>query len=178
MKNRIRKIINLVWRKSLIPLEIINNKWYMHCIISHYRYVGMNIKGIPFYIHSKVHFDGSDYSLITLEEGVSISKNVTFLTHDFSANTVYKGLKLQNKEILEKEFKKNKLLTLKPIRVGEHTFIGMNALILPGSNIGKNCLIGAGSVVRGQIPDNSIVMGNPACVVKRTSDWLEKKNFS
>jgi serine acetyltransferase len=41
--------------------------------------------------------------------------------------------------------------------------------VLPNSRIGSNCIIGAGTIVRGDIPDNSVVMGNPGKVVMKTS---------
>jgi len=54
------------------------------------------------------------------------------------------------------------------IKVGSNTFFGLRCLVLPGTRIGSNCVIGAGSVVRGVIPDNSVVMGNPAKVIMQT----------
>lgn len=50
--------------------------------------------------------------------------------------------------------------------VGEGTFIGTNATILPRINIGKWCTIGAGSVVTKDVPDYSVVVGNPAKVIR------------
>lgn len=50
--------------------------------------------------------------------------------------------------------------------VGEHTFIGTNAIILPGVRIGNHCVIGAGSIVTKDVPSGSVVAGNPARVVK------------
>jgi acetyltransferase-like isoleucine patch superfamily enzyme len=52
-------------------------------------------------------------------------------------------------------------------RVGAWTRIGANTTLLPGLTIGKNCLIGAGSVVTQDLPDNSVAVGNPAKVVKK-----------
>ena len=46
---------------------------------------------------------------------------------------------------------------------------------MPGTVIGDNCIIGAGSVVKGTIPDNSIVFGNPAMFYAKTTEWAEKK---
>lgn len=54
------------------------------------------------------------------------------------------------------------------IKVGDNVFFGLKCLILPGTRIGSNCVIGAGAVVRGVIPDNSVVMGNPGKVVMQT----------
>ena len=49
--------------------------------------------------------------------------------------------------------------------IGEHAKIGANATILPGIKIGKNALVGAGSVVTKDVPDNAIVAGNPAKII-------------
>tara|TARA_B110001469_G_scaffold100928_1_gene98448 strand:- start:1009 stop:1632 length:624 start_codon:yes stop_codon:yes gene_type:complete len=46
--------------------------------------------------------------------------------------------------------------------IGECTLVGSGANILPEVKVGKNCIIGAGSVVTKDLPDNSIVKGNPA----------------
>jgi acetyltransferase-like isoleucine patch superfamily enzyme len=54
--------------------------------------------------------------------------------------------------------------------VEEFARIGANSTILPGVRIGKNSLVGAGSVVTKDVPDNSVVIGNPAKVIKKIDD--------
>ena len=44
--------------------------------------------------------------------------------------------------------------------------IGANATILPGIILGRNCMVGAGSVVTKDVPDNAVVVGNPAKIIK------------
>jgi len=51
-----------------------------------------------------------------------------------------------------------------PVHIGAYTFIGSHSIILPGSRIGKGCLIAPFSVVRGEFPDFSAIAGNPARV--------------
>src|SRR3989338_6048422 len=53
--------------------------------------------------------------------------------------------------------------------------IGANATILCGVVIGKNALVGAGSVVTKDVPDNSIVVGNPAKVIGKVKDLISRK---
>ncbi len=54
-----------------------------------------------------------------------------------------------------------------PIEIGSGSWIGHGAVILPGARIGRNVVVGAGSVVRGTVPDHSVVVGVPARVVRR-----------
>ena len=50
--------------------------------------------------------------------------------------------------------------------IGEYCFIGANAIIMPGVNIGNNVIVGSGSVVTKDVPSNCIVAGNPAKVIR------------
>jgi len=62
----------------------------------------------------------------------------------------------------------------KPVEIGEHSWIGTHSVILMGVKIGKNVTIGAGSIVIKNIPDNAVVMGNPARIIKYNSKINEK----
>lgn len=50
--------------------------------------------------------------------------------------------------------------------IGKQCFIGANAIIMPGLNIGDNVIVGAGAVVTKDVPNGCIVAGNPAKVIK------------
>ncbi|GAB6092839.1 sugar O-acetyltransferase [Furfurilactobacillus curtus] len=54
----------------------------------------------------------------------------------------------------------------KPITIGDNVWIGGSVTILPGTTIGNNAVISAGSVVSGTIPDQVLVAGNPARIIK------------
>ena len=56
-------------------------------------------------------------------------------------------------------------LATAPIRIGRGTWIAERVAVLRGANIGRCCIIGANSVVKGEIPDYSIAVGTPARVV-------------
>ena len=62
--------------------------------------------------------------------------------------------------------------------VGDNTLIGMGAIILTGAKIGNNCLVGAGALVTGKmdIPDGSLVLGNPAKVVRPLTEAEIREN--
>ena len=60
---------------------------------------------------------------------------------------------------------------IKPVRIGEWSDIGTNAVILPGVNIGKGSIIGAGAVVTKDVPPFAVVAGVPAQFLH----WREEK---
>ena len=99
------------------------------------------------------HFGVEPY-LVVIGDHVAISSGTEFITHDavgwMFQDHPHWGL-------------------YGAIRVGQNTFFGLNCTILPGTTIGSDCVIGAGSVVRGNVPDGSVVMGNPAKVVMTTA---------
>ena len=53
----------------------------------------------------------------------------------------------------------------KPVKIGDDVWIGGGTIILPGVTIGNNTIIGAGSVVTKDIPDNVIAVGNPCRII-------------
>jgi acetyltransferase-like isoleucine patch superfamily enzyme len=60
----------------------------------------------------------------------------------------------------------------RPVVVGAGSWIGHGAVILPGSRIGRQVVVGAASVVRGDVPDHCVVAGVPARVVRRLEDGV------
>ncbi len=54
-----------------------------------------------------------------------------------------------------------------PVSIGEGCFLGANSIILKGTTLGNNVVVGAGSVVSGTFPDNVIIAGNPAKIIKQ-----------
>lgn len=115
------------------------------------------------FIAPSVVFDGNDFSLITIGDATTISLDVMFLTHDYS---ISKGLKMIDPS-LNGRF-------LKPITIGSNCFVGMRTIILPGTTIGDNVIVGAGSVVKGTYPDNVVICGNPAKILCSTEEWAKK----
>jgi acetyltransferase-like isoleucine patch superfamily enzyme len=82
-----------------------------------------------------------------------LSYNVTILDHDHNFN----GLDLFTSGITKGT----------QILIDEGCFIGAHSFILKGVHLGKNCVVGANSVVTKSFPDNSIIAGNPAKLIKK-----------
>ena len=57
-----------------------------------------------------------------------------------------------------------------PITIGDNCWLASNVTVCPGVTIGNNCVIGAGSVVTKDIPDNSLVFGVPGRVVRKITE--------
>ncbi|BDM62767.1 hypothetical protein NFHSH190041_02190 [Shewanella sp. NFH-SH190041] len=84
---------------------------------------------------------------ITIEDNVFLGPNVTF------TNDKYPRSKQYPEEFMRTVIKKG-------------ASIGANATVLPGIILGENCMIGAGSVVTKNVPDNAVAVGNPAKIVE------------
>jgi len=57
-----------------------------------------------------------------------------------------------------------------PVSIGNNVWIGANCVILPGVTIGENSVIGAGSIVTKNIPENVIAVGNPCHILRAIND--------
>lgn len=160
---KIEKVCGFLLMKLLSPIR---PRWSTKAALFLYARWGMNLKGTPNYISSSCWFDGSDYSRITLGEGCTISSNVSFLTHDWSLHTIGRSLGV----ITEKPIGRHGDIT-----IGDYAFIGRGSILMPNVVIGKGSVVGAGSVVRGVVPDYSIVVGNPSKIIGRSDEYFSKK---
>lgn len=65
----------------------------------------------------------------------------------------------------------------RPITIGDNCWFGANVSVMPGVTIGNNCVISAGSVVTKDMPDNSIIMGVPAKVIREVEERDYPENW-
>jgi len=67
--------------------------------------------------------------------------------------------------------------TAREVTIGNNVWLGSNCFILPGSIIGDNSVVGAGAIVKGNFPKNSIITGNPAVVVRKITENFKNRNI-
>lgn len=118
-------------------------------------------------IEQNVHITSMGSKLI-VGDNTTIAPNVFLsnLEHEYSDTT---------KSVMDQGY------NLKDTVIGEGCFIGYGAAILAGTVLGKHCIVGANAVVKGLFPDNCVIVGIPARIVKRfnsaTNEWESvKKN--
>ena len=164
----LKKIFSRIQRSYIRRLNSINVKMYMKKYNKWLRKQGVNIpeyNGVG-YIDPSAYLDGSDYRNISLGNNVTISKEVMILTHDFS---IWNGMITKDLNNEKKRFE-----FIKKVSIGNNCFIGARAFILPGTNIGDNVIIGAASVIKGDIPNNIVFAGNPAKKICTIEEFTEK----
>ncbi len=166
---KIKKWFNVIKRFFIKKMIFINIDLYLKHYTKYLKQQGVDISkdGIK-YIDPSVYFDGAGYNLIHIGSNVTISREVMLLTHDYSITTAFCTI---DKRI---DRHQGEVFFNRPIIIGNDTFIGARVSILGGTTIGNNCIVGACSVVKNNIPDGSIVVGNPAKIIGKTKEYAEK----
>lgn len=104
-------------------------------------------------------------NLIKFGDNVHVASHVHFVPHDIAHIMLNRML---GEEAKVKE-------NIGCIEVGNNVFIGSRTTVLLNVKIGSNVIIGAGSLVNKDVPDNSVVCGTPAKVVGSMDDFLQKR---
>lgn len=104
---------------------------------------------------------GTEPDMVEVGNNVTITSEVVILTHDGST-------------CLVKDDNGDRYYKYAPVKIGDNVFIGYRSIILPGVEIGSNVVVAAGSIVTKSIPNNSVVAGNPAKVIKSFDAYKEK----
>lgn len=138
-------------------------------VIDHLRRSGALI-GEDLYIYAPNHtlIDSTCAYLLSIGDHVRIAEGAKILTHDYAwsalkgyaSDTVFPGCILGAQS---------------PVEIGNHVFIGMNAIITRGVKIGDHVIIGAGSVVTRDCESNAVYAGNPARKICTMDEFYRKR---
>lgn len=159
----LRKVERLIGLTAIKLAPLVRPGFATTVAIRVYGRWGMKFVGRPNYLSARINFDGTDYGLIEIHEGVTISSYVRVLTHDWSLYTVAKAVG---------HFSDRPIGKIEGVTIGPYSFVGTGSIIMPGTQIGRGCLIGAGTVVRGEVPDYSIVVGSPGRIVGDSRSFI------
>lgn len=103
---------------------------------------------------------------IEIGENTAIGGNTKILDNDFHPIEA----EARNKLLADKNGGDSDFVPAKPIKIGKNCFIGCNAIILKGTELGDGCVVGAGAVVSGKFEADSVIVGNPARVIKKVGE--------
>ena len=151
----------LIWEK------FVHGKSYMKIYNMYLRTCGMEIDGNIKFIHSSAYIDTAYASRIHIGDNCVLSVNTVVLAHDFSIECGMTSIGLGDL--------KNEKKIVRDVYIGKNVFIGAGCVILPGTRIEDHCIIGAGTVCSGTIPENSVVVGGKWKVIARTDEWTKSK---
>lgn len=133
------------------PIALFDHRLYMRALLPLLRHAGVQLDGAPRYIAPTVFFD--DFDRTSLGERVILSSHVSLLTHDYAWTTVLTAVgRLEGGDEA----------IVRGIRIGSNVFVGRGALLMPGTVIEDDVIVGAGAVVRGRVESGSVMIGNPA----------------
>lgn len=101
------------------------------------------------------HIDLGHGFLLSIGNNVIIT-NSTILTHDASTKLFIGYSKVGE------------------VKIGDNVFMGFGSIVLPNTRIGSNVIIGAGTIVTRDVPDNSVIVGNPPRKICSFDEYIEK----
>lgn len=110
---------------------------------------------------------GQNFHITSYKAPLTIGNNTTISGNVMINNNDHNYRKI-NEDVLTQG------LSYAETKIGENCFIGFGSVILPGTKLGNHCIVGANSVVRGEFPDNTVIVGAPARIVKKYDSKIKK----
>ena len=141
------------------PVETI---WRKLSPVGFAKHIGVNL-GERVHIYGGVRWSTEPW-IITIGDDSHITNEVNFVTHD-GATLIFR------KQTPDLEL-------TKPIVIGKNCYIGTRATIMPGVTLGDNCIVAAGAIVTHSFPDNCVLGGVPARLIKTSQEYYEKAKLN
>jgi len=121
------------------------------------------------WVNHNVRIDASGG--VKIGDGCQIGYSSMILSH-----SSHMAIRLNGEAFIKMDIPERVGYIHKSVEIGEYTFIGGGAAVMPGVKIGKGCVIGVNSVVTKDVPDYSIVAGAPARIIGSTIE-TDRKYF-
>lgn len=160
--------------KKMVSPSRINYKYYLRfgkCVSVSVRKNSSVSFGEKVYVGDYSGISALNGGKLTIENGVSVGKRNMIICHDnivISNGTIMApDVKVYDHDhaISETKVERKKYIT-SPIYIGENCWIGANVVILRGTRIGNNCVVGAGCILKGEYPDNSVIVQKKETVIR------------
>lgn len=142
---------------------------------------GDNLNAISKNIRTSIKVE--DHAILTIGDWTGISGGTIWATAqivignyvNIGANCIIMDGDLHSADWKERAKDRIEDITFhkKPVKIGDHVWIGANSIILKGVTIGARTIIGAGSVVTHDIPEDCIAAGNPCEIIRKNQDHEE-----
>jgi maltose O-acetyltransferase len=167
MMRRSKVALGIKFLPLLRVIGRFDQRSYMRMVVWLLRRARVKVIGAPLWISPTVFFDVGYPQAITIGDRSVISESVKLLTHDFSLDRVSeeRGELAGDQELYRRA----------PVNVGTRAFIGIGAIVMPGTSIGEGAIVGAGSVVTDDVPPHTVVAGNPARILGTTDQIWDKR---
>ena len=125
-----------------------------HSVVESYSCINNAVGDVIIGDYTRVGLHNTIIGPVTIGSHVNLAQGITVtaLNHNFDDTT---------KRIDEQG------IATKPVVISDDVWIGANAVILPGVTIGRHVVVAAGAVVTKDVPDNTIVGGVPATIIKK-----------
>lgn len=107
---------------------------------------------------------GTEPYLISIHDDAVCAADVKFVNHDVSVHRICKRHGLDRDEIDK----------VGSIELFENCFVGHSTILMPNCSVGRNSVVGAGSIVTKHIPDNEVWAGVPAHFIMKVEDYDKK----
>lgn len=158
IKNVIVMILKLI-RKWRTPKHLRSSENYIEYLKAKGVKVG---KGTLVFAPQMVNLDLSRPELLEIGDHVLLHRGTTIMTHDFASRAFVN----RYNDFIPSHGK---------VKIGNNVWLGENVSILKGVTIGDNVIIGYGSIVTKNIPDNSVAVGAPAKIILTFGEYYEKR---
>ena len=125
-----------------------------HSVVESYSCINNAVGDVVIGDHTRIGIHNTIIGPVTIGNHVNLAQGITVtaLNHNFDDTT----------KMIDEQG-----IATKPVVISDDVWIGANAVILPGVTIGRHVVVAAGAVVTKDVPDNTIVGGVPATIIKK-----------